>query len=117
MKEHKLPQTLNEWVADAHRISLDHGWYDVDNRTFGDFCQLFVSEISEAYEAYRHGADVRATWIDANGKPEGIPVELVDCLIRLFDWFGQNGLDLQAIATTKHTYNKQRPYRHGNKVT
>lgn len=40
-----------------------------------------------------------------------------DCLIRIFDWFGKEKLDLQALLERKHTYNQGREYRHGGKIT
>lgn len=49
------------------------------------------------------------------GKPEGIAVEMADCLIRILDWFGHEGLDVDGIVREKMLYNKGRPYKHGKK--
>lgn len=48
-------------------------------------------------------------------KPEGIYVELVDCVIRIFDYLGDEGADVEAILAEKCAYNETRPYRHGKK--
>ena len=48
-------------------------------------------------------------------KPEGIAVEMADCIIRILDWAGQAGVDMEAIILAKHEYNKGRPYKHGKK--
>ena len=49
-------------------------------------------------------------------KPEGIAVELADCIIRILDYCGKEGIDIDAIIRAKHEYNKTRPYKHGGKV-
>lgn len=115
-----LPQTIAGWVAAAHANSVAHGFHDEpDERTFGDLCQLFTSEISEAYEEYRDGRALDEVYENPAkpGKPEGIPIELGDVLLRIFDWFGQQDINLQAILERKHRYNKTRPTRHGGKIT
>lgn len=42
-------------------------------------------------------------------------MEMADCLIRILDWFGKEGLDVDRIICEKMEYNKSRPYRHGGK--
>ena len=42
-------------------------------------------------------------------------VELVDCVIRIFDYLGNEGADVEAIMAEKCAYNETRPYRHGKK--
>ena len=49
-------------------------------------------------------------------KPEGIAVELADCILRILDYCGKAEIDIEDIITRKHEYNKTRPYRHGGKV-
>lgn len=53
---------------------------------------------------------------DPRDKPEGIAVEMADCLIRILDWCAKEGIDIDAITHKKITYNRTRPYRHGNKM-
>ena len=38
-----------------------------------------------------------------------------DCVLRILDWAGREGIDLDEILKLKHEYNKTRPYRHGGK--
>ncbi len=49
-------------------------------------------------------------------KPEGIPIELANLLIRIFDTCGTYGINLSEALRMKMAYNKTRPYRHGGKV-
>ena len=45
-----------------------------------------------------------------------IAVELADCIIRILDWAGNEGVDMDAIIREKMSYNRTRSYRHGGKV-
>lgn len=49
-------------------------------------------------------------------KTEGIPSELADTVIRIFDLCGYYGIDLETAILEKMKYNKVRPYRHGGKI-
>lgn len=48
-------------------------------------------------------------------KPEGIPIELADILIRIADTCGARGINLTEALRLKMAYNKTRPTRHGDK--
>ena len=52
----------------------------------------------------------------STGKPQGVAVELADCIIRILDYCAWAGIDIEEVIITKHEYNKSRPYRHGGKV-
>lgn len=112
-----MAMTLNEMRDQAYQTSKDKGWYDADlpKQTVGDRLALIHSEVSEALEAYRDTGDVRKSWSGPGGKPEGVPAELADVLIRIGDFCGDNGIDLEAAVEEKMAYNKTRPYRHGGK--
>lgn len=49
-------------------------------------------------------------------KPEGIAIEMADCIIRILDWCGRENIDIEKMIEIKHKYNKSRPYRHGGKL-
>lgn len=75
------------------------------------------SELSEALEDHRNGEDPDAiSFSGASLKPVGIPIELADVLIRIFDMCGYYGIDLEEAVKIKMGYNQSRSYRHGNKV-
>ena len=121
---------LNELAKETHETAVEHGWWDPEP-SFGDIIALCHSELSEALEEYRNGHErvwhkcTRSANIahTCNGicpaceasKPEGIAVELADCIIRILDYCGCKDIDIDEIVHIKTEYNKTRPYRHGGK--
>lgn len=101
---------------------------------------LITTEVAEAIEELRNGRAVDETyylegerysreedelsWYSATGdrpvyitqnKPEGVPSELADIVIRTFDFAHEAGIDLAAMIEEKLTYNSTRPAMHGRK--
>lgn len=105
-----LQQRIHQWAKSK-------GWWDDPNRSFGEQMANFHAELSEAWEEFReHGLDPESfIYHGDDGKPEGLAVELADCLIRIFDTCGRYDFPLAEALVTKLEYNKNRPYRHGNK--
>ncbi len=74
------------------------------------------SECSEAWEeARKPDFEPGRTYYREDGKPEGLPSELADLLIRVADTAQTFGIDLEAAVREKMAYNETRPHRHGNK--
>lgn len=112
------PVSIREWQAAIHEYAIEKGWWEEGvPRSFGDICTLIHGEVSEAYEEYRSGHEPTEVYYkeDAPTKPEGIPVELADVIIRILDYCGFAGIDIQKVIEEKHAYNLTRSYRHGGK--
>ena len=121
---------MNEWAREIHENAVNHGWWETD-RELPEILMLIVSELSEALEEYRKGDMMdgrisRMHYYSGGGyvanvptvcckKPEGIAVEVIDALIRILDWCGKEGVDVEALVKEKHEYNKTRPYKHGKR--
>lgn len=106
------PHTLNDLAKEIYENAKSHGWWD-KKRSFGDIVALCHSELSEALEEYRNGKPM--IYYNQDTKPEGIAVELIDCVIRIFDYLGHEKIDIDKVLQIKHEFNKSRPYRHGGK--
>lgn len=46
----------------------------------------------------------------------GIPYELADTIIRIFDICGHYEIDIEKAIQEKMAYNKERAYKHGGKI-
>lgn len=102
---------LNEAARLFYENAKAHGFYDVEP-TFLERMALVHSEVSEAVEEFRKGELAHAVYY-VNGKPEGVPTELADAMIRILDYCGRNRIDIESAIEEKHAYNVGRPYKHG----
>lgn len=126
-------KSLNQLAKEIHENAVAHGWWE-GRRTFAEVLALCHSELSEALEEYRDGKPMlyceggyamnekcrsgkkcSPECFRGNIKPEGVAVEMADCMIRILDWCGREGIDIDAIMKLKMEYNRTRAYKHGGK--
>lgn len=134
---------LNELAKDIHRTAVEKGWWgDLSDyrpdrpgghnyaRNFGEILCLIHSEVSEALEEYRDGHPLTEIRHEATGhpevapetgvlygwKPEGVPVEMADIIIRVLDACAALGIDIDRALQLKTEFNKTRPHKHGGKI-
>lgn len=136
---------LNEFAAAVYRNAAAHGWHDKPRLfpEIIALCHSELSEALEEWRNDRpdlyypcsagglcceddpdNGAtcETRAGSGEKRGlcsarskKPEGVAIELADCMIRILDYCGKNEIDIESLLLIKHEYNLTRPYRHGGK--
>lgn len=127
MKEEVL--AINSVAREVFQIAVDHGFHDKDVLIIvptacehgevgvdrmGAFCSNLHGEVSELWEATRHGT-LRAPC------NKGIPLtnaeeELADIVIRAMDTAVTLGIDLGRAIQIKSGYNESREFMHGKKA-
>lgn len=107
----------NKLRDEVHKNAVEHGWWEKP-MTFSEIIVMCHSELSEAVEEYRAGRPMvycedGMTFNAAcreepcggleclrnfpDRKPEGVAVELGDCILRILDYMGQVKGDVDGI--------------------
>lgn len=105
--------SIGELQKRIHLTAVEKGWWEGEKRNVSEVLLNVISELVEAHEEYRHGHEKIEVYFSEDGKPEGIPIELADAIIRILDAAEGWGVDLEEALELKIDYNKSRPYRHG----
>jgi NTP pyrophosphatase (non-canonical NTP hydrolase) len=106
---------LNQLSDEIHEWSRGHGFWDHEKIDCAGFDQarnpsialekiaLMMSELAEAVESERDG--------DTNTEEE-----LADTIIRILDFCGWRGYQIEDAILRKVDVNKTRPYKHGRQA-
>jgi len=111
------PKSMNDLANYIHSISVAKGFYEPDLvRDFDGMLANIHGEVSEALFEWRNGKGFNETYYaEDSHKPEGIPIELADIIIRVLDICAYYKIDIEQAIWNKVSYNSTRPHRHGNK--
>lgn len=114
---------ISSWTRVVHALAVWKGWWEgyLPNPTTEQVITklaLVITELSEAIEQVRDGQLEVCSRPDKFGqdKPEGLPVELADAVIRIMDLCGALGIDLEEVIRLKHEFNRGRQHRHGGRL-
>lgn len=111
-------RTLSALQDACHGAARSKGWHDGADWSNPQrqlaALMLITTEIAEAAECVRVGQiqPMRGP----GGKPEGLPSELADAVIRVLDMAGAMGINIEAAVAEKVAFNATRPHRHGGKI-
>lgn len=120
-------QTFRDLQDLMNEIAVTKGWHN-PTKTFGEQVVMMHSELSEVIEAFREpNSNVAEVYTfektihqmmvaNYTVKPEGVPIEFADLVIRMLDTCSHYNIDLIDAIILKALYNTTRPHRHGDKA-
>jgi len=119
---------LNKLSKQFHKFQIDMGFTNSD---ITQRLMLVISEVSEAFEAYRKGKYSRtAEYFEGYNHQDNLEQrkasfelhikdsledEIADTVIRLLAFCGENEIDIEKHIELKMKYNKLRGFKYGGK--
>ncbi len=129
----ELCKGLNDSAKQIYENNKAQGFWDGE-RNVGEILMLIVSELGEAMEAHRKGKFCEVVDLDyfldteeltgeltgeskmnffKNNIKDSFEDEISDAVIRILDFCGGNGIDIEGHINAKVEFNKSRPKMHG----
>ena len=93
-------KTLAQYCDICHSVAKEKGFWEKE-RNVGEALMLVVTELAEAMEGYRQEDH------------DNFREEIADSFIRLFDFCGGMGIDIESEIARKVIINTGRPHKHG----
>jgi NTP pyrophosphatase (non-canonical NTP hydrolase) len=125
---------IKETQQQVHTMAISKGWWPelnfgpISHQRIAVALSLIHSEVSEALEEVRSD-NLETYWVTPtkervdsrdeappDAKPEGLPIELADVVIRCMDLAGALGIDLEQAIADKVAFNANRKHRHGGRT-
>lgn len=118
---------INELCNKAHKNAVNKGFW-AEEKSFPEQIDYIMKELNEALEEYKNKHKPNEIYFNCierrkgcsqichtcdKAKPEGIPIELADALIIIFDTAAYYRINLEHAIKMKMEYNESRPYKHG----
>lgn len=100
-------------------------WFQAEGRNFGESIALMHCELSEALDEWRKGSPVNEVYYDEvttkvsattpghTDKPEGVPIEFADLILRVLLECAREGIDIDEAIRLKMYYNNGRQWKDG----
>lgn len=112
---------FTQFQDECYEIAATSGFHDNDSTDpelaglqLARRLLLVISEVTEAFEELRKGLPPTLVYMSGGGvKPEGVPIELADVVIRVFNLAEAEGIDLSEAINLKMAYNRTRERMHG----
>lgn len=111
---------IKKLIKEAHENAVAHGWWDIEQPFENQIVNMHC-ELSEAWEDYRNNRGLNEFYFECKApgacpnsitlsdcnkcqynKPCGIPVELGDVCIRIFDTLGKMEVDADELEYVLH---------------
>ena len=106
----KLHDTLNikEYVNEIGENTIGVGYLNGREKNFFEMIALCHKDLSEALGEYYKGYHPCYTYYRDDSEPKGIPAELADVIIRIFEICYQYDIDIETVLIEKNEYNKSK---------
>jgi hypothetical protein len=102
---HAVDEVYWKWVEGPNPQSIEVKMWEGN--------QLYYNTVTSKWDLATD-----AVWVEHGyvKKPEGVPVEIADIIIRALDFMHEMGIDVEETIRQKMQFNWTRPYRHGRKI-